>query len=174
MSDICHDCGHVDGEPGMSRWLVSMFMIVAAFAVAAAFACRNAGNISPPTEIASLEYAVDKLKVPVIVVMGHEVCGAVEATLDLVQKRRSLGDNLNEMAAYILPAVNNPKAKDLKSAVERNAHISAEGLTRRSDLLAEKVKRRKLLICVAYFHLSSPNPGRVEWLGKCKCPTPAR
>jgi carbonic anhydrase len=138
------------------------------------FVCRNAGNISPPTEIASLEYAVDKLKVPVIVVMGHEVCGAVEATLDLVQKRRSLGDNLNEMAAYILPAVNNPKAKDLKSAVERNAHISAEGLTRRSDLLAEKVKRRKLLICVAYFHLSSPNPGRVEWLGKCKCPTPAR
>lgn len=37
MSDICHDCGHVDGEPGMSRWLLSMVVIVTAFAVAAAF-----------------------------------------------------------------------------------------------------------------------------------------
>jgi carbonic anhydrase len=134
------------------------------------FVCRNAGNISPPTTIASLEYAVEHLKVPVIVVMGHEVCGAVQATLDLVNKRQSLGDNLNEMAAYILPAVNKPKAKDIKSAVIRNAKISAEGLTRRSDLLKEKVECGKLFICAAYFHLSAPSPGKVDWLGDCTCP----
>lgn len=138
------------------------------------FVCRNAGNISPPTTIASLEFAVAQLQVPVIVVMGHEVCGAVKATLDLVSKRQTLGDNLNEMAAYILPAVNKPKAKDLKSAVIRNAHISAEGLTRRSDLLADKVNRGELLICAAYFHLSAPSPGKVDWLGDCTCPATAR
>lgn len=136
------------------------------------FVCRNAGNISPPVTIASLEYAVAHLHVPVIVVMGHEVCGAVQATLDLVSKRQSLGDNLNEMAAYILPAVNEPKARDLKSAVIRNAKISAEGLTRRSDLLHEKVKCGELFICAAYFHLSAPNPGKVDWLGDCTCPKP--
>jgi carbonic anhydrase len=136
------------------------------------FVCRNAGNISPPTTIASLEYAVQHLHVPVIVVMGHEVCGAVKATLDLVNKRQNLGDNLNEMAAYILPAVNNPQAKDMKSAVLRNAKISAQGLTRRSDLLQEKVERRELFICAAYFHLSAPSPGKVDWLGDCTCPQP--
>lgn len=134
------------------------------------FVCRNAGNISPPTTIASLEYAVEHLGVPVIVVMGHEVCGAVKATLDLVNKRQNLGDNLNEMAAYILPAVNKPKAKNIKSAVKRNAKISAEGLTRRSDLLKEKVESGNLLICAAYFHLSSPSPGKVDWLGTVTCP----
>ncbi|MEZ6138127.1 MAG: carbonic anhydrase [Pirellulaceae bacterium] len=134
------------------------------------FVCRNAGNISPPTTIASLEYAVAHLHVPVIVVMGHEVCGAVKATLDLVNKRQTLGDNLNEMAAYILPAVNMPKARDIKSAVIRNAKISAEGLTRRSDLLQEKVRCGELLICAAYFHLSAPSPGRVDWLEEYSCP----
>lgn len=136
------------------------------------FVCRNAGNISPPTTIASLEYAVAHLHVPVIVVMGHEVCGAVKATIDLVSKRQNLGDNLNEMAAYILPAVNDPKARDLKSAVLRNARISAEGLIRRSDLLQKKVDCGELLICAAYFHLSAPSPGKVDWLGDCKCPKP--
>jgi hypothetical protein len=36
MSDICHDCGHVDGEPGMSRWLLFMIVMAAVVAITSA------------------------------------------------------------------------------------------------------------------------------------------
>lgn len=132
------------------------------------FVTRVAGNVASIDVIASLEYAVDALHTPVIVVLGHEGCGAVEATIDFVKNRRDLGYNLNHLAAQIVPAVNDPEAADLPEAVCRNAIHSADRLLDGSNILLEAFYRKKnpILICAAYYHMDT---GKVEWLDDCKC-----
>ena len=131
------------------------------------FVVRVAGNISSPETIASLEYAVKKLYVPLILVLGHEKCGAVESAIDFAKDRLNLGYNLNQLISYIIPAVNVPTINDVTRAVKKNATLSAAGLTERSLILESYQTEKKLLICSAYYHFS----GRVESLGTCKCPT---
>jgi carbonic anhydrase len=132
------------------------------------FTVRVAGNVASQDVIASLEYAVAELFVPVIVVMGHERCGAVEAAIKFVKKRENLGHNLNNLISYIIPAVNDPQTNDLPTAICRNAINSADDLLERSNILLDAFYRKKdpLLITAAYYHLDT---GKVEWLDGCKC-----
>ena len=130
------------------------------------FVVRVAGNISSPETIASLEYAVKKLYVPVILVLGHEDCGAVDSAIKFAKDRLNLGHNLNQLISYIIPAINDPTIDDMPKAVKKNATLSAAGLTERSLILESYQTEKKLLICSAYYHLK----GEVEWLGTCKCP----
>lgn len=131
------------------------------------FVVRVAGNVSPPSVIASLEYAVHVLEVPVIIVLGHEDCGAVKAAIDFAKYREDLGYNLNNLVSYIIPAINDPEVNKLKTAVKRNARFSAEGLVERSEVLRAYCESGQLLICSAYFELG----GKVKGLGKCHCPS---
>lgn len=132
------------------------------------FVTRVAGNVASTDVIASLEYAVAELHTPVIVVMGHQGCGAVGATMDFVENRRDLGHNLNHLVAQIIPAVNDPKACDLPEAVCRNAIYAADRLLDGSNILLEAFYRKKnpILICAAYYNMDT---GKVEWLDNCKC-----
>ena len=69
------------------------------------FIVRNAGNTLDVTALGSLEFAVDVLKVPLIVVMGHERCGAVEAAVGVVRDDRRIGGHMGRMIQPILAAV---------------------------------------------------------------------
>jgi carbonic anhydrase len=69
------------------------------------FIVRNAGNTLDVTALGSLEFAVAVLKVPLIVVMGHEGCGAVQAAVEVVRDDRRLGGNMGRMIQPILAAV---------------------------------------------------------------------
>jgi carbonic anhydrase len=69
------------------------------------FIVRNAGNTLDVTALGSLEFAVGVLKVPLIVVMGHEGCGAVEAAVEVVRDDRRIGGNMGRMIQPILAAV---------------------------------------------------------------------
>ena len=123
------------------------------------FTNRVAGNISPPSITASIEYAVAHLSVPLIVVMGHEACGAVGAALDFVQNRGNLGDNLNELVSYIIPAVNDPITDDKTTAIKANARVSAQGLLRRSEIISAAHASGTLAIVTAYYKFD----GTIEW-----------
>lgn len=131
------------------------------------FVVRVAGNIAEPATMASLEYAVSKLGVKVILVMGHQSCGAVEATYKVVREKANLGYNLNQMASFIIPAFNGlHPIDDLEKATKENAKQNAQALAEHSAILNQYVKDKKLLICAAYYPLG----GHVEWLGTCECP----
>lgn len=132
------------------------------------FVVRVAGNVASTEAIASLEYAVKKLKVPVILVLGHQACGAVEAAIELMQKRQNAGYNLNQLISHIIPAINDPSIDDLQKAVMKNAVIAANDLIGRSEYL-RSIPKKSLLICAAYYHISGPRAGKVEFIGTCAC-----
>ena len=97
------------------------------------FVVRVAGNIANTSSLASIEYAVAHLNVKLIVVLGHEGCGAVKATLD----GGDLGYNLNHLVSHITPAVAQPFSTDdhLTEAVERNASLTTGQLQERSAIV---------------------------------------
>ena len=75
------------------------------------FVVRVAGNVIDKIELGSVEYAVEHLKAPLIVVMGHENCGAVEAAVEASGKKQH--GNIGAIINKIEPSVKKVKSKDL-------------------------------------------------------------
>lgn len=122
------------------------------------FVVRVAGNIANTSSIASMEYAVAHLGTSVLVVLGHEGCGAVTAAVGGGEN----GSNINHLLAHIGPAIHAvPKGASVDEVIRKNAHLTAEELLNRSSIIAEAVKQDKLKIITAYYHLDS---GSVEIL----------
>jgi len=130
------------------------------------FVVRVAGNVAAMDEIGSIEYAVDHLAVPLVVILGHSQCGAVTAVLDDTK----LPPNIADLVAPIKPAVDkareaNPDAaKDvlLKAAITGNVWQAVEDMLRQSPIIREKVKDHQVQVVGALYDLDS---GQVQWLG---------
>ena len=121
------------------------------------FVLRVAGNIADTTSIASIEYAVSQLNTNLIVVMGHEACGAVGAALANANDTTDMGYNLNMLVSHIAPGIAAAKkkksafAKDpVTTAVKENARLSALELRKRSPIIANA---RGVKIVSAYYKL---------------------
>jgi carbonic anhydrase len=104
------------------------------------FVIRVAGNVVAPSLVGSVEFAVDRFDVRLVVVLGHSGCGAVDATLEAL--RRPSGDlspNLRDIIERIRPSVE-PLLKDgdvsMEQAVRANIRASV-GALRDTDLLAQ-------------------------------------
>ena len=134
------------------------------------FVVRVAGNIANTSSIASLEYAVNVLKVRVIVVLGHESCGAVEAAICQAKTRTNLGTNLNDLTAHIVPAINQPTINNLAKATKRNAKLVAGQLVAQSEILKGYYKSNKLGIFNGYYVIYGNDAGKVENINKWSCP----
>jgi carbonic anhydrase len=130
------------------------------------FVIRVAGNVAATDEIGSIEYAVDHLAVPLVMVLGHSQCGAVTAVVD----NSKLPSNIANLVAPIQPAVDkartaNPQAaKDviLKAAITDNVWQALEDMLRQSPIIREKVKDGRVHVVGALYDLES---GQVQWLG---------
>jgi len=121
------------------------------------FVIRVAGNIANQSSIASIEYAVAHLGVKLIVVLGHESCGAVTAAIG----GGDAGKNLNHLLAHITPAVQASEDKAVNSVVKKNAELTAEALVRDSSILKDAAENGGLEIVPAYYNLGS---GKVDFL----------
>ena len=111
------------------------------------FIVRVAGNISGPIELDSIEYSVIYLHSSLIVVLGHENCGAVKAVFHGTTK------DIESVAELIQPAVK--KTKDmtknrLESTIQLNAKMTAEEL-RKTPVLSRYIKEKKLDIVAGYY-----------------------
>ncbi|MFK7932492.1 MAG: carbonic anhydrase [Saprospiraceae bacterium] len=122
------------------------------------FVVRVAGNVANSSSIASIEYAVAHIGTPVIVVLGHQSCGAVTAAVGGGDN----GYNLNHLLAHIQPAIS-ASAGDasVNDVVRKNAEMTAQELQNRSAIIRDAVAAGKLEIVPAYYHLGS---GEVEYL----------
>lgn len=122
------------------------------------FVARVAGNVATDDIIASLEYAVAHLGPKLIVVLGHERCGAVGAAM---QGGASEG-HLDVLLDRIKPAVSaakQDKGDQLDSAVKRNVANVVSQLKSSNPILAAKVKSGEIRIVGARYDLDS---GKVE------------
>ncbi len=113
------------------------------------FEVRCAGNTAFDAGIASLEYAVAELNVPLIVVMGHSGCGAVGAAMGTASLTPLLEDLVAPIRACLRPG------DDLSAAVRANAVATVAGLKERSAVLRQATAAGRLRLQPAYFDISS-------------------
>jgi carbonic anhydrase len=124
------------------------------------FAVRVAGNVVDDIVSASIEYAVEHLHVPLVVVLGHQNCGAVQAAV----KGGSAPGHIPALLEALQPAVEKGRAQagnDLvDQTVRANVWLTAEAI-RDSSLLSGMVKEGKVEVVGAYYSLET---GQVEFL----------
>jgi len=102
------------------------------------FVVRNAGQVISDSVVGSLEYAVDVLHVPLIVVLGHDQCGAVRAAIDSAKPDAApLPPHIAELIAPIAPAVQRVIAAEKRGAA---AHEHIPGDDHSPDIIAEVVR----------------------------------
>ena len=115
------------------------------------FTVKVAGNVANKSAIASLEYAVAVLGVELLVVIGHEACGAVNAALHGGFR----SPNLERLLALIQPAIEACSTGRVEDVIRLNAHLAADRCVRNSRILTEAVQADKLHVATAYYHLDS-------------------
>lgn len=122
------------------------------------FVLRVAGNVANSSTIASIEYAVAHCGSKVIVVMGHQSCGAVTAAVSGGDN----GYNLNHLLSHITPALAKAEAgAEVNDIVKVNAQLNAEELKNRSTIIGNAVAAGDVKIVSAYYNLDS---GKVDFL----------
>ena len=121
------------------------------------FVVRVAGNIANTSSIASIEYAVAHIGCKVIVVLGHENCGAVTAAL----KGGDNGKNLNHLCSHIEPAVEESPSGEINDVVKLNAILNAKRLLTNSEIISTAVTNDKLEIISGYYNFVE---GEVDFL----------
>ena len=124
------------------------------------FVVRVAGNIADTASIASIEYAVAHCGSSVILVMGHQSCGAVTAAI----AGGDNGYNINMLLANITPAIAAcGEGASVTTVVKKNAELTVNDLIERSSIIKDAVETGKVAIVPAYYNLDS---GRVDLLGQ--------
>src|SRR3984893_500531 len=128
------------------------------------FVCRVAGNFANDDIVASLEYAVAVLNTPLIVVLGHEACGAVDATIKSIKDGTTLPGHLPALVAALRPAVEAVKDKPgylLANAIRSNVVLTVDKLKSAAPILKAAVDDKKIRVVGGVYELRT---GRVELL----------
>jgi len=128
------------------------------------FVCRIAGNFASDEMVASLEYAVQVLNAPLILVLGHEACGAVDATIKSVKDGTTLPGHLPSLVEAIQPAVAAVQGQPgdiLANAIRRNVALNVDKLKSAAPILKTFVDDNKIKVVGGVYALRS---GRVELL----------
>lgn len=134
------------------------------------FEVKLAGNVVDKDALGSIEYAVEVLKTPLIVVLGHENCGAVYSTVDINNKKKALPKEsaINSIVEKITPSVTSVKEehkyhevsdRDFKELVTvENARVMKEKILENNAIKA-KANKNEVKIVVAKYMLD----GSIVW-----------
>lgn len=122
------------------------------------FVVRVAGNIATAYGIASLEYAVEYLDTPLIYVLGHTSCGAVDAAIKVVKDGAELPGELPDLVELITRAVHNTESMTgdhLTNAVQENVRLTVAHLTNSSQIIQSRMESGKLRVVGGVYELAS-------------------
>jgi carbonic anhydrase len=126
------------------------------------FVCRVAGNFATAEVVASMEYAVAVLGVPLILVLGHDSCGAVEAAIKSLKDDKPLPGHMPSLVTGIAPAVkavSQQGGDTLGKAIRQNVVDNVANLGSATPILSAAVEQRKLKVVGGVYRLKD---GRVE------------
>jgi carbonic anhydrase len=129
------------------------------------FVCRIAGNFASDEMTASLEYAVQVLNTPLIMVLGHEACGAVDATIKSVKDGTTLPGHLPSLVAALRPAVEAVKTDSgdmLANAIKRNVALNVDKLKGAAPILKAFADDKKIKVVGGVYALRT---GKVDLVG---------
>jgi carbonic anhydrase len=130
------------------------------------FVVRVAGNVVGPSQLGSIEYAIEHLAVPVFVLMAHSNCGAVSAVVD----EGILQGNLSSLSQKIYPAVLEARKKWtnltndqlIDEVAKQNMWNAIEETFKLSALIRNRAKNGSLKVVGAFYDIES---GIVDWMG---------
>ena len=133
------------------------------------FVIRVAGNIVAPSQIGSVEFAAEKFGTPLVIVLGHSMCGAVMATIDdLEHPSNDNSSNMLSIVNRIRPTIEplfetelgKRPEQLLESAIRANILASTNQLRHGSPMLERLVQQDKLTIIGAEYSLKT---GKVDF-----------
>jgi carbonic anhydrase len=126
------------------------------------FVCRVAGNFATTETIASLEYGVAVLGVPLILVLGHDSCGAVDAAIKSLKDGTTLPGHMPSLVAGVAPAVKavSSQGGDTPAkAIRQNVIDNVANLTSATPILSAAVEQKKLRVVGGIYGLKD---GKVQ------------
>ena len=126
------------------------------------FVARNAGNMVDTATMGTVEYGSAVLGVPLIIVLGHERCGAVVAACEVVEKKTKFPASIGPMVSAIVPAAMAVKGKPgdfVDNAVRESAMRTAAKITK-SPMIADLIKKGKVKVVAGRYDLDD---GKVEF-----------
>jgi carbonic anhydrase len=133
------------------------------------FVVRNAGQVIAETILGSLEFAVEVLKVPLILVLGHDECGAVKASMSAFEgKLESKGEFIANLVNRIKPTIErslNLGESTLDQITRRHIQDTIDELVERSELIASYVQSGRLAVVGAEYRLAEGKVSMVSALG---------
>jgi len=128
------------------------------------FVCRVAGNFASDDIVASLEYTVTVLNTPLILVLGHESCGAIDATIKSIKDGTTLPGHMRNLVTALAPAVHAVQGEPgdlLANAIRRNVTLNAKKLKTSAPILKSFVDDHRVRVVGGIYQLKT---GRVELL----------
>jgi carbonic anhydrase len=124
------------------------------------FVVRDAGNVIGPIELDSIQYSIQKLNTPIVVVLGHENCGAVHATL-LGQSNVPELSNIFPIIEKAIKQCKETKGDLLKNAIQCNVKEGVRNLKAQPNI-ANLIKQNKLKVVGAYFNFDDGKVSIIE------------
>jgi carbonic anhydrase len=130
---------------------------------------RNAGQVIAETILGSLEFAVEVLKVPLILILGHDNCGAIQATVSAKQGTlKTEGEFIQNIVTRITPTIDRALAageNSIDAFTDRHIRDTIAEITDRSKLIASAVASGKVGLVGAQYNLALGEVHLVEALG---------
>jgi len=120
------------------------------------FVCRIAGNFASDEMVASLEYAVAVLNAPLIMVLGHGACGAVDATIKSLKDNTTLPGHLPSLVTALTPAVKASSDKPgdlLDNAIKQNVVLNIDKLAKATPILSQATSEKKIRVVGGVYNL---------------------
>jgi carbonic anhydrase len=123
------------------------------------FVCRVAGNYMNVDILASLEYGVEVLGAPLVMVLGHTNCGAVKAVLQYEKDRKPLPGHLQMLLDAVSPgvteAIRQGPTDQLNHAIEANVRHNAQRLRQAHPVIAKAVEEKRVEVVSAVYELAN-------------------
>jgi carbonic anhydrase len=122
------------------------------------FVCRVAGNFATDETLASLEYGVAVLNVPLILVLGHDACGAIDATIKSIKDGTTLPGHLPTLVAGLTPAVKamlEHGGNLLDNSIRQNVLDNVSKLKAATPILSAAVENKKLKVVGGIYRLKN-------------------
>ncbi|MDR2404897.1 MAG: carbonic anhydrase [Deltaproteobacteria bacterium] len=119
------------------------------------FSIRVAGAVPGVDQLGSIEYAVDHLGVPIIMVLAHTQCGAVTAAVDGGEVPGNLGALLQQLSPVAKLVEQLPEEKRLEAAIATSSVYFRDQLVKLSPIIAEAVKTNHVKIVSGVYDIST-------------------
>ena len=132
------------------------------------FVVRTAGHVIDSAVLGSIEYAVSVLEVPLVVVLGHDSCGAVQASLAALDEGKVPSGFVRDVVERVTPSIMLGRRDGLTRVDEFEArHVTETGapLLARSSAISDKVERGELAVVGVTYHLADGRIVLREHLG---------